>query len=54
MYDKVVLDRASLPIMGGARDPRTPLLLDIKEKVEAQVGIVFNRVLLNYRDGMIR
>jgi alkylated DNA repair dioxygenase AlkB len=53
MYDKVVLDPRLTAYYGGDRGhPWTPLLLEIKDKVEAQVGIVFNRVLLNYyRDG---
>jgi len=53
MYDKVVLDPRLTAYYGGERGHEwTPLLLEIKEKVEAQVGINFNRVLLNYyRDG---
>src|SRR6478609_2385336 len=53
MYDKVVLDPRLTAYYGGDRGHAwTPLLLEIKEKVEAQVGISFNRVLLNYyRDG---
>jgi alkylated DNA repair dioxygenase AlkB len=53
MYDKVVLDPRLTAYYGGDRGHTwTPLLLEIKEKVEAQVGISFNRVLLNYyRDG---
>jgi alkylated DNA repair dioxygenase AlkB len=53
MYHNVVLDPRLTAYYGGERGHEwTPLLLEIKEKVEAQVGINFNRVLLNYyRDG---
>jgi alkylated DNA repair dioxygenase AlkB len=53
MYDKVVLDPRLTAYYGGERGHEwTPLLVEIKEKVEAQCGISFNRVLLNYyRDG---
>lgn len=53
MYDKVVLDPRLTAYYGGERGHEwTPLLLEIKERVETQVGIAFNRVLLNYyRDG---
>lgn len=53
MYKNVVLDPRLTAYYGGERGHQwTPLLLEIKAKVEAQCGIVFNRVLLNYyRDG---
>jgi len=53
MYDRVVLDPRLTAYYGGERGHAwTPVLLEIKEKVEAQCGIQFNRVLLNYyRDG---
>jgi alkylated DNA repair dioxygenase AlkB len=53
MYDKVVLDPRLTAYYGGERGHAwTPLLLQIKTKVEAQCGVQFNRVLLNYyRDG---
>lgn len=53
MYDKVVLDPRLTAYYGGERGHEwTPLLMEIRQKVEAQVGIEFNRVLLNYyRDG---
>jgi alkylated DNA repair dioxygenase AlkB len=53
MYHNVVLDPRLTAYYGGERGHEwTPLLLEIKAKVEAQVGISFNRVLLNYyRDG---
>jgi alkylated DNA repair dioxygenase AlkB len=53
MYDKVVLDPRLTAYYGGANGFEwTPALLDIKEKVEAACGVVFDRVLLNcYRDG---
>lgn len=53
MYDKVVLDPRLTAYYGGERGHKwTPLLLELKEKVEAQCGVAFNRVLLSYyRDG---
>jgi len=53
MYDKVVLDPRLTAYYGGPNGhPWTPLLLQIKQEVEAACGIAFNRVLLNYyRDG---
>jgi len=53
MYDKMVLDPRLTTYYGGANGHLwTQSLLDIKSKVEAQCGIVFDRVLLNYyRDG---
>ncbi|MES2373413.1 MAG: alpha-ketoglutarate-dependent dioxygenase AlkB [Bacteroidota bacterium] len=53
MYDKVVLDPRLTAYYGGERGHEwTPMLLEIKARVEAQCGIEFNRVLLNYyRDG---
>jgi alkylated DNA repair dioxygenase AlkB len=53
MYDKVVLDPRLTAYYGGERGHEwTPLLLEIKARVETQVRIIFNRVLLNhYRDG---
>lgn len=53
IYDKVVLDPRLTAYYGGERGNEwTPPLLEIKEKVEKQCGISFNRVLLNYyRDG---
>jgi alkylated DNA repair dioxygenase AlkB len=53
MYDKVVLDPRLTAYYGGERGHEwTPLLLEIKGRVEAQCGVDFNRVLLNYyRDG---
>jgi alkylated DNA repair dioxygenase AlkB len=53
MYDKDVLDPRLTAYYGGPNGhPWTPELLGIKHKVEAQCGIQFNRVLLNYyRDG---
>lgn len=53
MYDKMVLDPRLTAYYGGPNGyPWTPLLLQIKQQVEAACGIAFNRVLLNYyRDG---
>jgi alkylated DNA repair dioxygenase AlkB len=53
MYDKMVLDPRLTAYYGGANGhPWTTTLLNIKSKVEAECGIAFNRVLLNYyRDG---
>lgn len=53
MYDKMVPDPRLTAYYGGANGhPWTALLLEIKEQVEAQCNINFNRVLLNYyRDG---
>jgi len=53
MYDKVVLDPRLTAYYGGERGHVwTPLLLEIKQKVELHCGIRFDRVLLNYyRDG---
>jgi alkylated DNA repair dioxygenase AlkB len=53
MYDKVVLDPRLTAYYGGSGgNAWTPMLLEIKGKVEAQCGIAFNRVSLNYyRDG---
>ena len=53
MYDRVVPDPRLTAYYGGqSGHDWTPLLLEIKQKVEAQCGILFNRVLLNYyRDG---
>lgn len=53
MYDRMVPDPRLTAYYGGANGhPWTESLLAIKNKVEAQCGIVFNRVLLNYyRDG---
>jgi alkylated DNA repair dioxygenase AlkB len=53
MYDKVVVDPRLIAYYGGPNGLHwTPALLAIKEKVEEQCEIKFNRVLLNYyRDG---
>lgn len=53
MYDKMVIDPRLTAYYGGERGHAwTPLLIEIKQKVEAQCGHSFNRVLLNYyRDG---
>jgi alkylated DNA repair dioxygenase AlkB len=53
MYDKVILDPRLTAYYGGERGQEwTPLLLEIRQKVEAKCGIKFNRLLLNYyRDG---
>jgi alkylated DNA repair dioxygenase AlkB len=53
MYDKMVLDPRLTAFYGGANGHEwTPDLIAIKSKVEAECGIVFERVLLNYyRDG---
>jgi alkylated DNA repair dioxygenase AlkB len=53
MYDKVVLDPRLTAYYGGERGHAwTPLLLEIKQKVESHCHIQFDRVLLNYyRDG---
>lgn len=53
MYDKVVQDPRLTAYYGGANGLEwTQELLTIKEKVEVECGIRFNRVLLNYyRDG---
>ncbi|WP_298738384.1 alpha-ketoglutarate-dependent dioxygenase AlkB [uncultured Chitinophaga sp.] len=53
MYDRVLPDPRLTAFYGGQKGlPWTPALLEIKEKVEAECGIVFDRVLLNYyRDG---
>jgi alkylated DNA repair dioxygenase AlkB len=49
MYDKVVLDPRLTAYYGGPRgNAWTPMLLEIKAKVEAQCKIIFDRVLLNY------
>lgn len=49
MYDKVVLDPRLTAYYGGEKGHAwTPMLLEIKSKVEAQCGLSFNRVLLNY------
>ena len=53
MYDKMVMDPRLTAWYGGANGhPWTPDLLAIKARVEAECGIGFDRVLLNYyRDG---
>lgn len=53
MYDKVVADPRLTAYYGGERGNEwTPVLLQIKSKVEQYCGVNFNRVLLNYyRDG---
>lgn len=53
MYDRVLPDPRLTAYYGGQKGfAWTPTLLEIKEKVEAECGIVFDRVLLNYyRDG---
>jgi alkylated DNA repair dioxygenase AlkB len=53
MYDKVVLDPRLTAWYGNENtDTWQPILLDIKARVEAECGIRFNSVLLNYyRDG---
>jgi alkylated DNA repair dioxygenase AlkB len=53
MYDKTVLDPRLTAFYGGADGHEwTPDLIGIKAKVEAECGIAFDRVLLNYyRDG---
>jgi len=53
MYDKMVLDPRLTAYYGGPNGHAwTPVLLQIKAKVEAACGVTFNRVLLNYyRDG---
>jgi alkylated DNA repair dioxygenase AlkB len=53
MYDKWVIDPRLTAYYGGPRGLEwTDVLLAIKARVEAEVGIAFNRVLLNYyRDG---
>ncbi len=53
MYDKMVLDPRLTAFYGGANGLAwTDDLLAIKEKVELQSGVTFDRVLLNYyRDG---
>jgi len=53
MYNRMVLDPRLTAYYGGANGhPWTDVLLEIKGKVEAECGICFDRVLLNYyRDG---
>lgn len=53
MYDKMVLDPRLTAWYGeSSANKWTPTLLGIKAKVEAECGITFNSVLLNYyRDG---
>jgi alkylated DNA repair dioxygenase AlkB len=53
MYDKMVLDPRLTAFYGGANGLEwTPDLIAIKAKVEAECGMAFDRVLLNYyRDG---
>jgi alkylated DNA repair dioxygenase AlkB len=53
MWEKEVLDPRMTAYYGGEKGlPWTPELLEIKERVEAETGVQFNRVLLNlYRDG---
>ena len=53
MYDKMVLDPRLTAYYGGANGLEwTADLLAIREKVELECGIAFDRVLLNYyRDG---
>ena len=53
MYDKMVSDPRLTAFYGGAKGHVwTADLLAIKAKVEAQCGVIFDRVLLNYyRDG---
>ncbi len=53
MYDKTVLDPRLTAYYGGANGHEwTADLIAIKAKVEAECGITFDRVLLNYyRDG---
>jgi alkylated DNA repair dioxygenase AlkB len=53
MYDKTVLDPRLTAFYGGANGHEwTPDLIAVKAKVEAECGIGFDRVLLNYyRDG---
>lgn len=53
MYDKMLPDPRLTAYYGGPNGLAwTPVLLEIKANVEAQCGIVFDRVLLNYyRDG---
>lgn len=53
MYDKIVLDPRLTAWYGGPNGLAwTAELLEVREMVERECGIVFNRVLLNYyRDG---
>jgi len=53
MYDKVLPDPRLIAYYGGNKGLEwTPTLLGIKERVEAECKLQFNRVLLNYyRDG---
>ena len=53
MYDRILPDPRLTAYYGGPKGLEwTPMLLDIRSKVEAECGIAFNRVLLNYyRDG---
>jgi len=53
MYDKIVADPRLTAYYGGPNGHTwTETLLAIRQKVEAQSGLEFNRVLLNYyRDG---
>jgi hypothetical protein len=53
MYDKMVPDPRLTAYFGGVNGQEwTPDLLSIKEKVQEECGICFDRVLLNhYRDG---
>ncbi len=53
IYDKVVLNPRLTAYYGGPRGNEwTPILREIKARVEAQCGVIFDRVLLNYyRDG---
>src|SRR6201991_255202 len=53
MYDKMVLDPRLTAYYGGPNGLEwTANLLAIKARVEAECGVAFNRVLLNYyRDG---
>ena len=53
MYDRVLPDPRLTAFYGGQTGlPWTPTLLEIKEEIETECGIVFDRVLLNYyRDG---
>ena len=53
MYDRVLPDPRLTAYYGGANgNAWTQPLLDIKEKIESECGITFDRVLLNYyRDG---
>ena len=53
MYDRILPDPRLTAYYGGPNGLEwTDLLLEIKSQTEAECGIVFNRVLLNYyRDG---